>query len=66
MQFFSTQCADVISQIKRMVSSYVGENKLFESMYLNGQLEVLPMTMHITICTELSVSGGVFSSRLIC
>lgn len=27
-------------QIKRMISSYVGENKLFESQYLNGELEV--------------------------
>ena len=27
-------------QIKRMVSSYVGENKEFERQYLNGELEV--------------------------
>src|SRR5258706_7012839 len=27
-------------QIKRMVSSYVGENKTFERMYLGGELEV--------------------------
>lgn len=27
-------------QIKKMVSSYVGENKLFEQMYLSGELEV--------------------------
>jgi 3-oxoacid CoA-transferase subunit A len=27
-------------QIKKMVSSYVGENKLFESQYLHGELEV--------------------------
>jgi 3-oxoacid CoA-transferase subunit A len=27
-------------QIKKMVSSYVGENKEFETQYLNGQLEV--------------------------
>ena len=27
-------------QIKRMIASYVGENKLFESQYLSGQLEV--------------------------
>jgi 3-oxoacid CoA-transferase len=27
-------------QIKRMVSSYVGENKTFERMYLTGELEV--------------------------
>lgn len=27
-------------QIKKMISSYVGENKLFEQLYLNGELEV--------------------------
>lgn len=27
-------------QIKKMVSSYVGENKLFEKMFLSGELEV--------------------------
>ncbi|MGR7994742.1 MULTISPECIES: CoA transferase subunit A [unclassified Xanthobacter] len=27
-------------QIKKMVSSYVGENKLFEQLYLNGDLEL--------------------------
>ena len=27
-------------QIKRMISSYVGENKLFEEQYLTGKLEV--------------------------
>lgn len=27
-------------QIKKMVSSYVGENKLFEKQYLDGELEV--------------------------
>jgi 3-oxoacid CoA-transferase subunit A len=27
-------------QIKKMVSSYVGENKLFEKLYLSGQLEL--------------------------
>lgn len=28
------------SRIKKMISSYVGENKVFESLYLNGELEV--------------------------
>jgi hypothetical protein len=28
------------NQIKRMVSSYVGENKCFEKQYLTGELEV--------------------------
>jgi acyl CoA:acetate/3-ketoacid CoA transferase alpha subunit len=27
-------------QIKRMISSYVGENATFEQQYLNGDLEV--------------------------
>jgi 3-oxoacid CoA-transferase subunit A len=27
-------------QIRKMVASYVGENKLFETLYLNGQLEL--------------------------
>ena len=27
-------------QVKRMVSSYVGENKVFEKLFLSGQLEV--------------------------
>ena len=27
-------------QVKRMVSSYVGENKIFEKQYLSGELEV--------------------------
>ena len=28
------------NQVKRMISSYVGENKLFEAQYLKGELEV--------------------------
>ena len=27
-------------KVKRMISSYVGENKEFERQYLNGELEV--------------------------
>ena len=27
-------------QVKRMISSYVGENKEFERQYLSGELEV--------------------------
>ena len=30
----------VILQIKRMISSYVGENAEFERQYLSGELEV--------------------------
>src|SRR5437763_9761906 len=28
------------SQVKKMVSSYVGENKVFEKQFLSGELEV--------------------------
>ena len=31
---------DEFIKIKRMVSSYVGENKEFERQYLSGELEV--------------------------
>ena len=31
---------NVILQIKRMISSYVGENAEFERQYLSGELEV--------------------------
>lgn len=31
---------DIPGKVKRLVSSYVGENKNLESMFLNGQLEV--------------------------
>jgi 3-oxoacid CoA-transferase subunit A len=27
-------------QIKRVIASYVGENRNFETMYLNGELEL--------------------------
>ena len=27
-------------QIKKMISSYVGENKTFEQQYLNGEIEI--------------------------
>lgn len=33
-------CWRYFLQIKRMISSYVGENALFEKLYLTGQLEV--------------------------
>lgn len=29
-----------LSQIKRMISSYVGENATFEKQYLSGELEL--------------------------
>eukprot|EP00941_MAST-03F_sp_MAST-3F-sp1_P003157 g3157.t1 len=43
-------------QIKRMISSYVGENKLFEELYLTGQLEV-ELTPQGTLAERIR-SGG--------
>ena len=39
-------------QIKRMISSYVGENKEFEKQYLSGQLEV-ELTPQVRISISL-------------
>lgn len=37
-------------QIKRMISSYVGENAEFERQYLNGELEVeLTPQVHVQL-----------------
>jgi 3-oxoacid CoA-transferase subunit A len=35
----SVRCA-CVHQIKRMISSYVGENAIFEKQYLSGELEL--------------------------
>lgn len=43
-------------QVKRMVSSYVGENKLFEQQYNNGELE-LDITPQGTLAEKVR-SGG--------
>ncbi|OQO04068.1 hypothetical protein B0A48_10711 [Cryoendolithus antarcticus] len=43
-------------QIKKMVASYVGENKVFEAMYLNGEIE-LELTPQGTLA-ERCRSGG--------
>jgi acyl CoA:acetate/3-ketoacid CoA transferase alpha subunit len=43
-------------QIKRMISSYVGENKLFEEQYLSGILE-LEITPQGTLAEKIR-SGG--------
>ena len=40
-------------QVKRMVSSYVGENKEFERQYLNGELEVV-LTPQVNLSFEKS------------
>ena len=44
-------------QIRRMISSYVGENALFESQYLNGQLEV-ELTPQGTLAERLRAGGA--------
>ena len=43
-------------QVKKMIASYVGENKVFESMYLNGEIE-LELTPQGTLA-ERCRSGG--------
>lgn len=44
-------------QIKKMVSSYVGENKEFERQYLNGELEV-ELTPQGTLAEKLRAGGA--------
>lgn len=44
-------------QIKRMISSYVGENKHFEELYLSGQLEV-ELTPQGTLAERLRAAGA--------
>ncbi len=44
-------------QIKKMISSYVGENKEFERQYLNGELEV-ELTPQGTLAEKLRASGA--------
>eukprot|EP00936_MAST-01D_sp_MAST-1D-sp1_P001624 g1624.t1 len=44
-------------QIKRMISSYVGENKLFEQQYLGGELEV-ELTPQGTLAERLRAGGA--------
>lgn len=44
-------------QIKKMISSYVGENKEFESQYLNGELEV-ELTPQGTLAEKLRAGGA--------
>jgi len=45
------------NQVKRMVSSYVGENKNFEKQYLSGQLEV-ELTPQGTLAEKLRAGGA--------
>jgi len=44
-------------QIKRMISSYVGENKEFEKQYLSGQLEV-ELTPQGTLAERIRAGGA--------
>ena len=45
------------NQIKRMISSYVGENKLFEKLYLSGDLE-LEITPQGTLAEKIRCGGS--------
>ena len=44
-------------QVKRMISSYVGENKTFERLYLTGELEV-ELTPQGTLAERLRAGGA--------
>jgi acyl CoA:acetate/3-ketoacid CoA transferase alpha subunit len=44
-------------QIKRMISSYVGENKEFERQYLSGDIE-LELTPQGTLAERLRAGGA--------
>src|SRR5574344_1587225 len=44
-------------QIKKMISSYVGENKEFERQFLNGELEV-ELTPQGTLAEKLRAGGA--------
>jgi 3-oxoacid CoA-transferase subunit A len=44
-------------QIRKMISSYVGENKLFEQLFLNGELE-LEFTPQGTLAERIRAGGA--------
>jgi len=44
-------------QIKKMISSYVGENKLFEQLYLSGELE-LEFNPQGTLAARIRAGGA--------
>jgi 3-oxoacid CoA-transferase subunit A len=44
-------------QIRKMISSYVGENKLFEQLYLSGRLE-LELTPQGTLAERIRAGGA--------
>src|ERR1700761_3851467 len=45
------------NQIKKMIASYVGENKLFESLYLSGKLE-LELNPQGTLAERIRAGGA--------
>src|SRR6478609_2684949 len=44
-------------QVKKMISSYVGENKLFEQLLLSGELEI-ELTPQGTLAEKLRAGGA--------
>lgn len=44
-------------QIKKVVASYVGENKLFEQQFINGEIEVI-LTPQGTLAEQLRAGGA--------
>src|SRR5580698_6518778 len=44
-------------QVKKMISSYVGENKLFEQLYLSGKLE-LELNPQGTLAERIRAGGA--------
>jgi len=44
-------------QVKKMISSYVGENKVFEKLYLSGELEV-ELTPQGTLAERIRAGGA--------
>ena len=53
MRLLTMQMRDMF-QIKRMISSYVGENAEFERQYLSGELEV-ELTPQVGVCVCVCV-----------
>ena len=44
-------------QIKTMIGSYVGENKLFEELFLSGEMEVI-LTPQGTLAEKIRATGA--------
>lgn len=44
-------------QVKKMIGSYVGENKLFEKLYLSGEMEV-ELTPQGTLAEKIRATGA--------